>query len=299
MVLLNRTNFDAVNTELSSDFQGFLSEAARVRKAKSDWRSFTKETQSKAADMDYGWMGELPKLERWVGQRRVYGLEAKKYTIVNEKWSTAISIAREDLEDDTLGNAKDRISDLAYAAERGWEEQAFLLLKNGDTGICFDEGAFFATHTVNGASVPNQDTGGSGPYWYLVDSSQGGYKPCILQHRDKPELQPQTSPESDHVWDYDEYRYGVRARFGLGYGFWQTAFRSNQTCNGSFIEAAAEAMMAFTDDKGKPLGIFPDTLVVTPANWAEGNLLYVAETISSTSNPHKGKFRVVVSQWLA
>jgi len=132
-----------------------------------------------------------------------------------------------------------------------------------------------------------------------VDSSQGGDKPCILQHRDKPELQPQTTPESDHVWDYDEYRYGVRARFGLGYGFWQTAYRSNQTLNGDNLTLAAEAMMAFPDNQGKPLGIFPDTLVVTPGNWGEANLLWEAETISSTTNVHKGKFRVVVSQWLA
>ncbi len=128
------------------------------------------------------------------------------------------------------------------------------------------------------------------------------YKPMILQWREQPRLDALTNPTSDHVWKYDEYLYGACCRFAAAYGFWQTAYASNQVLNGTNVEAAAETMMGFKDALGRPLGIVPDCIVVHPGNWAEAMRLYDADLISDgtnyVSNIHKGRWKVIVSEWL-
>lgn len=82
----------------------------------------------------------------------------------------------------------------------------------------------------------------------------------------------------------------------------------------SALQAAEAAMMAFVDDKGKPLEIVPDTLVVGPSNGrlatdltgseivvhmpGEGTASTGATAYTPYNNYFKGRYRVVVSPYL-
>lgn len=56
--------------------------------------------------------------------------------------------------------------------------------------------------------------------WYLADLSKA-IKPLRYQLRKDVEWQALDRPDSDYVFENDEVRFGGRARYNLGYGFWQ------------------------------------------------------------------------------
>lgn len=62
--------------------------------------------------------------------------------------------------------------------------------------------------------------------WYLFDSSKA-LKALVLQDADDLEMQTLTSINDEYVIMNDAFFYGTRARFGVGYGFWQLAFKGN------------------------------------------------------------------------
>jgi phage major head subunit gpT-like protein len=66
------------------------------------------------------------------------------------------------------------------------------------------------------ASVPS--TGDT--TWYLACTTKA-VKPIIFQQRAAPEMTSLTDPANDHVFQREEYLYGVRARGAGGYGLWQ------------------------------------------------------------------------------
>ena len=74
------------------------------------------------------------------------------------------------------------------------------------------------------------------------------------------------------------------------------------------LQAAITAMMRFTDDQGRPMGVMPDTLVVPPElYWEASQLLtstYYPDPVSEASqylaaNPLRGMLTLVTSPFLA
>lgn len=60
---------------------------------------------------------------------------------------------------------------------------------------------------------------------YIFDTSLA-LQPIIRQTvNGGPEFASLTSPDSDHVFKNDEFLYGARAIFGMGYGLWQVGHR--------------------------------------------------------------------------
>lgn len=68
--------------------------------------------------------------------------------------------------------------------------------------------------------------GSSDDYWFLLDTTRA-VRAIILQQRSDVPVEfsalDSTNP-SDTTWWHDRYFYGVRARYNVGYGLWQTAF---------------------------------------------------------------------------
>jgi len=63
--------------------------------------------------------------------------------------------------------------------------------------------------------------------------------------------------------------------------------------------AARLAIMSFTDDEGRPLGLIPDLLEVPPALEATAKLLLESEKLTDESpNPYRGTARILVNPWL-
>jgi len=62
---------------------------------------------------------------------------------------------------------------------------------------------------------------------------------------------------------------------------------------------ARTAIMSFTDDEGRPLGLMPNLLEVPPALDATARLIAYGDKLTDESpNPYKGTCEVVVNPWL-
>ena len=160
----------------------------------------------------------------------------------------------------------------------------FPLLKAGFDSLCYDGQSFFGTdHPVtdaegNAAVVSNMQAG-SGPAWFLLDTTQA-IRPIIWQKRVPYEFQSTVHTNSDNVFMRDEYLYGVRARVNAGFGLWQLAFGSKAPLTKENYAAARAAMMTLRGDRGSILGVNPNVLVAPPALEADARTLLKATSVA-------------------
>ena len=263
--------------------------------APSEFEKIAMTVPSGSRDESYGWIGNLPAMREWIGQRVVNNLSAYGFTITNRKFELTVSVGREDIEDDRLGTFKPAFAEMGGMARRHPEELIFDLLKNGFTSPCFDGQNFFDTdHPVIGedgttvTTVANTD-GGAGAPWFLLDVSRA-VRPIIWQERVKYEFQSLTDDSDEEVFFNDRYIYGVRARVNAGFGLWQLAWGSKQTLNAANYASARAQMQGFRADGGRVLGVKPSVLVVAPALEEAALKLINSENGSGgETNPWKGR----------
>lgn len=132
-------------------------------------------------------------------------------------------------------------------------------------------------------------------------------RPIIYQERVKPVFTSLDRDSDENVFMKDEYVYGVRGRYNVGYGLWQLTFASKADLTPDNYEAARAAMMAFTGDGGRPLGIKPTTLIVpTSLEGAAMRLLNNGtrvETVGDVPVPVQNEWantaKLVVTPWVA
>jgi len=258
---------------------------------------------SASRDETYGWLGSFPNLREWLGPRHVKSIEAHSFTINNRKFEATLEIPRDDIADDRLGVFKPMFAEMGQQTRRHPEELIFGLLASGFATNCYDGQFFFDTdHPVQDAngtvtSVANTD-GGAGAAWYLLDTSRA-VRPLIWQEREKYEFQQLTADNDEYVFKNDKYLYGVRARVNAGFGLWQLAWGSKQPLTAANYAAARAAMMNFTADGGRKLGVLPNVLVVPPSlEEAALNIVNIEYGTGGVSNPWKGTAQLIVTPYL-
>lgn len=243
---------------------------------------------STASEETYGWLGDIPKLREWIGDRHIKSLSSKGYTIKNRKFEATIGVARDDIEDDKLGLYAPRFEMLGQSASTHPDEVLFELINAAFSTECYDGQNFFdVDHPVGqkGAevSVSNMQTG-TGETWILADMSRP-LKPFIFQkRRDYSFVAKEDGKTSDHVFMRDEYLYGTDARVSAGFGFWQMAYGSKAELNAANLRAAFTAMKEFTDDEGRKLNIRPTHLITGNGNFFKARDILLSEKIEGSTN---------------
>jgi len=255
---------------------------------------------SKTAAETYAWLGDFPRMREWIGERVVKELGAHDYTIRNRKFEMMVRVSRESIEDDQVGIYAPMFTEMGRGAAIHPDELVFGALVRGFEAECYDGQNFFDTdHPVAGGTVSNMQDGGKEP-WFLLDTARA-LKPLIFQERVKPDKIIRLDREEDaNVFERDEYAYGVRGRYNVGYGFWQMAFGSRADLTAANFKAARTAMRKLTNDEGVPLGIRPNLIVVGPGNEdAARELFEVSRTANGADNPLKGAVKILVADWIS
>jgi phage major head subunit gpT-like protein len=297
-MLINQGNLKTLFIAFKAAFQGGLDVAA------SQYQDIATVVPSTTGSEEYGWLGQLPNVREWIGDRLVNGLTSYGYTIKNKPYELTVAVPRPAIEDDQYGVYTPLMTEMGRAIGANPDQLVYGLLASGLTAKCYDGQAFFAaTHPVlNAAGKPanqsNLDSGGAGAYWYLFDTSRA-IKPLIFQDRKAPNFVAKTSETDDNVFDRNEFVYGVDRRCNAGFGFWQMAYASNQALDATNLKAAITAMTARTGDGGRPLGINP-TLLVVPSTleFAARALVLNALTTGGATNELAGRVQMQVSSWL-
>lgn len=224
-------------------------------KAESQYDKICTTVPSSTSENIYPWLGDLPSMREWVGDRVIRNLKTHDYSIKNKDFEVTIAVRRKDLEDDQYGVYMPLFNDLGNQAVLHPNQMVFSCLKAGHETLCFDGQYFFdADHEVAGKSVSNSLTPNSDPGlpWYLLCTSRA-LRPLVLQKRKDYTLVRKDRAEDDNVFLRGEFLYGVEARLNVGYGLWQTAVRYTHPLNGTTYAAARSAMMSFTNDEDVPL----------------------------------------------
>lgn len=276
-----------------------------VQAAPSRYQDVAMVVPSTTSSNTYAWLGQFPKLRKWIGDRVIKNLSAQGYVINNELFESTIKVKRTDIEDDQYGIYAPLIEEMGRASGDHPDELIFALLAAGFTTVCYDGQYFFDTdHPVgSGESVTNVSNmqAGAGTPWFLMDTSRS-IKPLLFQDRDSYKFQMLTAEDDEAVFMRDEYLYGIRARVNAGFGLWQLAFASKGTLDAANYAAARSAMMAFKSDEGRPLGIVPNKLVVGPSLEQAARKLVNNQLVDSggvsVSNEWAGSVELIVVPWL-
>jgi len=141
-MIINQANvrdiFQSFNTVFNMAFQETKTQYPRV----------AMEVPSETKDETYAWLGAVPSMREWIGEREVKNLAAYGYTIQNRDFELTVSVPRNDIEDDRIGVYKPMFQDLAYSAGRNPDRLVFSLFSKSFTEKCFDGKPFISdSHT--------------------------------------------------------------------------------------------------------------------------------------------------------
>lgn len=112
---------------------------------------------STTGEQDYKWLGQMPGMREWIGEREVQALAAYDYLIKNKKFEMTIGVPRDDIEDDKYGVYTPLFSNMGEAAALQPDELVFGAMMSGFNEKCYDGLSFFNTaHKVGDATYSNR-----------------------------------------------------------------------------------------------------------------------------------------------
>lgn len=107
------------------------------------------EVPSHTSEENYGWIGQLPQMREWVGERVIQNLSGYTYTIKNKSYEATVSVDRDEIEDDRYGVYAPVIQGLGAEAKVAPDKTVFSLFHDGFTKKGFDDKPFFsASHPI-------------------------------------------------------------------------------------------------------------------------------------------------------
>lgn len=193
-----------------------------------DIAAITTSVNSNSRAEDYSWLGDVPQVREWIGDKQIGSLNDYSYEIKNKDWYAGFAIDRTELEDEEISAIMPRVDSLAQAMSEHQMELVTQLMINGTSGLAYDGNAFFSNRTA-----PNDNLlAGTGTTLATVKAD---------------------------------------------------------------IQTARAAMMKFTSDTGKVMGLMMDTIVCPPE--LEATILEAVES-SNIITSGEGATVNPVSRWI-
>jgi len=110
------------------------------------WQRIATLVPSETGEENYKWLGKIPHMREWIGDRQIQNLSASDYTIKNKDFELTVSVPRSDIEDDRIGLYKPIVESIGQPPD----ELVFKLLPGGFVNKCYDGKAFFASDHIVG-----------------------------------------------------------------------------------------------------------------------------------------------------
>jgi phage major head subunit gpT-like protein len=113
------------------------------------------------------WLGQVPAMREWLGNRVEEPMNKYSVTVRNAKYEATLRISLDDLRRDKTGQLRQRVADLAARTATHWNELVGTWITNGEagtSGLAYDGQFFFDTdHNESGANQTNDLTASDVP----------------------------------------------------------------------------------------------------------------------------------------
>lgn len=117
---------------------------------------------SVARETTYAWMGQIPNMREWIGEREIQSLSAHDYTIKNRNFELTTRIPVNDIADDQYGVYTPLMSEMGLSAKKHPDFLTFELLGKGFSEKCYDGATFFSDkHSMDKDSKTMQSNMGT------------------------------------------------------------------------------------------------------------------------------------------
>lgn len=116
--------------------------------------------QSNTPDETFHFLRGVPRMREWLGDRKIKGISEASFKISVKKWEVTVSVLREDLMFDKLGQIRTALSQLGQAYPLHLADYAVDLLLGGFTRNGYDGQFFYDTDhpNFNGGTWSNKST---------------------------------------------------------------------------------------------------------------------------------------------
>ena len=84
----------------------------------------------------YAWLGDIPGMKEWIGDREIQNLTGSDYTIKNKDFELTVGVDRNAIEDDKIGLYRPSIQMLGESAAMHPDELVYDLLASGFNTLC-------------------------------------------------------------------------------------------------------------------------------------------------------------------
>lgn len=135
-MIVNKDNIANLFISLKTSFNNAFGAVKPV------WTDIAMKVTSTSGSNDYKWLSRFPKMQRWVGDKKLKALEAFKYVITNEDFEATVEVDRNDIEDDEIGFYSTQAQSAGASSAELPDELVFEAVNGAFTNICFD-GQFF------------------------------------------------------------------------------------------------------------------------------------------------------------
>ena len=275
-MLITNAELEAVNTNVLSSYVD-----AMDTPADESWKKLVNTGTYGAAGTTLGFMGDVPDLIPFGLTRQVKHFKEKGWRLTGEVYESTGEISVVSIRDGIVTNQTEIGRKFAKKAQAHPGQVVFGLLKRNAVSLYDSKPLFAPDHpevfdvTVNAQTGEATETvvstasndivaapGEEGKfYWYVAaDYPIGDFR--IREGEDYQIEMPGLDRPSDHTFDTDNVKVGLRVRFICEAGLWFTVVRSNKVLNAENLQEAIDLLHSFKNDKGALLNMQAKYLVV-------------------------------------
>lgn len=147
----NTAKYEAILRDLTHKFYH------GVKTASPFYPSVCTTVQSTGADEKYGWLGQVPSVREWLGERIFNEMRASDFTLANKLWEDSLLVPKINMDDDRMGLYDTLFTDLGQRAALHPDKLLMQAIIAGESTLCHDGQYFFDTDHAWGDSGPQDN----------------------------------------------------------------------------------------------------------------------------------------------
>ena len=124
-LIINSGNLGILFRAFNTAFQKGLGSAPTM------WAQVATRVPSTTGTEDYGWLGDIPGMREWIGDRQINNLSQYDYSIKNKEFENTVGVPRPKIEDDQYGVYSPLMEMLGRSAPESRDILIFGLLAAG------------------------------------------------------------------------------------------------------------------------------------------------------------------------